>query len=55
MDAFRYLDCLTAWTIRPSPRSVVVEDGVHRDPRLLVQGPPAAVLRWLWAGPATTR
>jgi uncharacterized protein (TIGR03083 family) len=38
----------TAWTIRPSPRSVVVEDGVHRDPRLLVQGPPAAVLRWLW-------
>ncbi len=38
----------TAWTIRPSPRQVVVEDGAHRDPRLLVQGPPGAVLRWLW-------
>jgi uncharacterized protein (TIGR03083 family) len=38
----------TAWTIRPSPRRVVVEDGAHRDPRLLLQGPPGAVLRWLW-------
>jgi uncharacterized protein (TIGR03083 family) len=38
----------TSWTIRPSPRQVVVEDGARRAPRLLVQGPPAAVLRWLW-------
>jgi uncharacterized protein (TIGR03083 family) len=38
----------TAWTLRPSPRQVIVEDAAHRDPRLLVQGPPAAVLRWLW-------
>jgi uncharacterized protein (TIGR03083 family) len=37
-----------AWTIRPSPRLVVVEDGGHRDPRVLIQGPPGAVLRWLW-------
>lgn len=38
----------TSWTIRPSPRQVVVEDGARRAPRLLVQGPPGAVLRWLW-------
>jgi uncharacterized protein (TIGR03083 family) len=38
----------TAWTIRPSPRQVIVDDGARRDPRLLVQGPPGAVLRWLW-------
>jgi hypothetical protein len=25
-----------------------VEDGARRDSRLLVQGPPGAVLRWLW-------
>ena len=37
-----------AWTIRPSPRLVVVEDGGHRDPRVLVQGPAASLLRWLW-------
>jgi uncharacterized protein (TIGR03083 family) len=36
------------WTVRPSPRLVVVEDGGHRDPRVLIQGPPGAVLRWLW-------
>jgi uncharacterized protein (TIGR03083 family) len=37
-----------AWTIRPSPRQVVVADGGHRDPRVLVTGPSGAVLRWLW-------
>jgi uncharacterized protein (TIGR03083 family) len=37
-----------AWTIRPSPGQMVVEDGGHRDPRVLIDGPPGAVLRWVW-------
>jgi len=37
-----------AWTIRPSPRRVVVEDGGSADPRVLVQGPAGDLLRWLW-------
>jgi uncharacterized protein (TIGR03083 family) len=36
------------WTIRPSPRAIVVEDGARDDPRVLIGGPPGAVLRWLW-------
>ncbi len=37
-----------AWTVRPSPRQVVVEDGAADDPKVLIEGEPAAVLRWLW-------
>jgi hypothetical protein len=37
-----------AWTIRPSPREVVVEDGGRDDSRVSIEGPPARVLRWLW-------
>ena len=37
-----------AWTVRPSPRQIVVEDGGHDDPRVLIDGPPGAMLRWLW-------
>jgi len=36
------------WTIRPSPHEIVVEDGTRDDPRVLISGPPGAVLRWLW-------
>jgi hypothetical protein len=48
---------VTAWTIRPSPRQVDVEDGGSDDPRVVIEGAPDALLRWLWgrAGPATTR
>jgi hypothetical protein len=37
-----------AWTVRPSPREIVVEDGTRDNPRVLIGGPPGAVLRWLW-------
>ena len=37
-----------AWTIRPSPCEVVVEDGSRDDPRVSIEGPPGRVLRWLW-------
>jgi len=37
-----------AWTIWPSPREVVVEDGGRDDSRVSIEGPPARVLRWLW-------
>ena len=38
----------TAWTIRPSPRAVVIEDGASADPRVVVQAAPDPILRWLW-------
>jgi len=38
----------TAWTIRPSPRRVAVEDGVSDNPRVVVEGRPDRLLRWLW-------
>ena len=38
----------TAWTVRPSPRHVVVEDGVGDHPRVVVEGAPDLLLRWLW-------
>ena len=46
-----------AWTIWPSPREVVVEDGSRDDPRVSIEGPPARVLRWLWGrgGPDAVR
>jgi uncharacterized protein (TIGR03083 family) len=38
----------TAWTVRPSPRQVDVEDGASDDPRVVIEGAPDALLRWLW-------
>jgi hypothetical protein len=37
-----------AWTVRPSPREVAVEDGASDHPRVVVDGPAGNVLRWLW-------
>ena len=37
-----------AWTVRPSPRQVVVEDGASDHPRVVVEGEPDSMLRWLW-------
>jgi len=37
-----------AWTVLPSPSEIVVEDGTRDNPRVLIGGPPGAVLRWLW-------
>ena len=44
-----------AWTVRPSPRQVLVEDGASDHPRAVVEGPPDRLLRWLWGRAATTR
>jgi uncharacterized protein (TIGR03083 family) len=47
----------TAWTVRPSPRGVVVDDGASDDPRVVIQAAPDPTLRWLWgrAGDDTVR
>jgi uncharacterized protein (TIGR03083 family) len=37
-----------AWTVRPTPQVVEVEDGASDDPRVVVDGPAGSVLRWLW-------
>jgi hypothetical protein len=37
-----------AWTLRPSPREVAVEDGPADNPRVVIEGAPDPVLRWLW-------
>jgi hypothetical protein len=37
-----------AWTVRPSPRRVLVEDGAAGQPKVVVQGAPGPLLRWLW-------
>ena len=37
-----------AWTVRPSPREVVVEDGAAESPRVMIQAAPDPMLRWLW-------
>ena len=37
-----------AWTVRPSPREVAVEDGASDHPRVVIDGPAGNVLRWLW-------
>jgi uncharacterized protein (TIGR03083 family) len=37
-----------AWTVRPSPRGVVVEDGASDHPKVVIDGPAGNVLRWLW-------
>src|SRR5271166_5004306 len=39
-----------AWTVRPSPRRVVVEDGASDHWRAVVGGPPDRWRRWLGAG-----
>jgi hypothetical protein len=44
-----------AWTLRPSPREVAVEDGPADNPRVVIEGAPDPVLRWLWGEPAMTR
>jgi uncharacterized protein (TIGR03083 family) len=38
----------TAWTVRPSPREVVVTDGASEHPRAVIQAAPDPMLRWLW-------
>ena len=38
----------TAWTVRPSPRAVVVDDGASTNPRAAIQAAPDPMLRWLW-------
>ncbi len=37
-----------AWTVRPSPRQVIVEDGAGANPRVVVEGSGGNLLRWLW-------
>jgi hypothetical protein len=37
-----------SWTVRPSPREVVVHDGGTDAPRAVIEGAPDPVLRWLW-------
>ncbi len=37
-----------AWTVRPSPRGVAVEDGASENARTVVTADQATVLRWLW-------
>lgn len=37
-----------SWTVRPSPRDVVVRDGGTENPRAVAEGAPDPVLRWLW-------
>ena len=37
-----------AWTVRPSPREVIVEDGASDHPRVAIEAAPEEMLRWLW-------
>ncbi len=37
-----------AWTVRPSPREVVVADGASADSRVAIQAAPDPMLRWCW-------
>ena len=37
-----------AWTLRPSPRGVPVEDGAGDHPKVAVQAAPQEMLLWLW-------
>jgi hypothetical protein len=39
---------LAAWTLRPSPRGVLVADGAGDGPRVALQAAPDPMLRWLW-------
>jgi uncharacterized protein (TIGR03083 family) len=37
-----------AWTVRPSPREVIVEDGASDHPLVAIEAAPEEMLRWLW-------
>ena len=37
-----------SWTVRPSPRRVLVSDGAAEHPRATHQAAPDPMLRWLW-------
>jgi hypothetical protein len=47
-DTITVLAGQTAWTVRPSPQEVVVDDGAADNPRVVIQAAPDAMLRWLW-------
>jgi uncharacterized protein (TIGR03083 family) len=47
-DTITVLADRSAWTVRPSPREVVVDDGTSDDPRVVIQAAPDPMLRWLW-------
>jgi uncharacterized protein (TIGR03083 family) len=47
-DTIMVLAGPTAWTVRPSPREVVIEDGTSDDPRVVIAAAPDPMLRWLW-------
>jgi uncharacterized protein (TIGR03083 family) len=38
----------TAWTVRPSPHEVVVDDGASENPAAALAAAPDPMLRWLW-------
>jgi uncharacterized protein (TIGR03083 family) len=37
-----------AWTVRPSPRAVLISDGAADNPRVTIEAAPDPMLRWLW-------
>jgi len=47
-DTITVLAGQTAWTVRPSPREVVIEDGASDDSRVVIAAAPDPMLRWLW-------
>ena len=47
-DTITVLAGQTAWTVRPSPREVAVDDGASDNPRVVIQAAPEPMLRWLW-------
>lgn len=47
-DTITVLAGQTAWTVRPAPAQVVVDDGAAGNPRVVVRAAPDPMLRWLW-------
>jgi len=47
-DAIEVRAGQAAWTVRPSPREVIVEDGASDHPRVTIEAAPEEMLRWLW-------
>jgi len=47
-DTITVLAGQTAWTVRPAPQEVVVDDGAADNPRVVIQAAPDPMLRWLW-------
>jgi uncharacterized protein (TIGR03083 family) len=47
-DTITVLAGQTAWTVRPSPQEVVVDDGAGDHPRVVIAAAPGPMLRWLW-------